>query len=300
MKKIFLSLLLTIFCSNVQAQISLSCEEKECRTHFKKMRKFAKNGSPEAQEIVANLYLLGYGTSKNPSKAISWFKKAIKKGRVGAYNGLATIYLRGDGADKDIDKAIKFYTLSAEAGVADSAFQLGLIYGQGQQVNTDYKKAEQWLLQAAESGHKNAQYFLAKMHDAGIGTKKNDAISSQYANNVKNPMGDYEIEVTESGIKRKVNAETSIKNRPDSGDTNIERIEIVGQMENFLDSTIRGIENSGLYNSSKGTGSRIQGKGCSIESRCSIMMKPEDLERHLMISKLFIGIDSMIRDDFNF
>ena len=107
MKRALLIALLLCLPQYAAAIEVYSCDTKECTAQFKKYKKFAKNGSADAQEILANLYLNGYGTKVKPKLAIKWFKKASSQGKHGAKASLAYMYLHGRGTDKDTEKGLK-------------------------------------------------------------------------------------------------------------------------------------------------------------------------------------------------
>lgn len=117
-----------------QRQVNEACGEKSCEFIFKKMKKFAKNGSPRAQATLALLYAAGVGTEMDPERSVKYMKRAARNG---------------------LDYA---------------EFKLGMMYRNGQFVEKDKKEAEYWLFRAANDGYEPAIEIL--IDDGTISTDK--------------------------------------------------------------------------------------------------------------------------------
>ena len=70
------------------------------KSAFNKFLEGASKGDPKAQNALGELYLKGKGTSKNPKKALIWFKFAANAGNKKAYKNLSFMYAKGIGVDK--------------------------------------------------------------------------------------------------------------------------------------------------------------------------------------------------------
>lgn len=251
-----------------------SCDTKECTNQFKKYKKFAKNGSADAQEILANLYLNGYGTKVKPKLAIKWFKKASGQGKHGAKASLAYMYLQGRGTDKDTEKGLKLLRNLANKGISHAGVQLGVLYAQGKLVKQDYKLSEQWLKNAISAGNQQAAFILASIYEEGLTGSVNveDAklLYKHAASSV--PEAAERLAQLESGQSV---AASQVSYQKVEVDENIERIEIVATIDNFLNENLSSIKDLGIYNSS-GTGSRLSGKSCSDNANCFAAVNPQD------------------------
>jgi len=249
-----------------------SCDTKECAAQFKKYKKFAKNGSADAQEILANLYLNGYGTKVKPKLAKKWFKKASGQGKYGATASLAYMHLQGRGTEKDTKKGLKLLTRLANKGVSNAAVQLGVIYAQGEFVEQDYKASEKWLLSAISAGNQKAAFILASLYEEGLtGTVKVADAKLLYQHAASSvPEAAERLAQLESG-------QTAHQELPKTSeaDESIERIEIVATINNFLNENLSMIKDLGIYNSS-GTGSRLNGKSCSDNANCLAAVNAQD------------------------
>jgi len=249
-----------------------SCDTKECAAQFKKYKKFAKNGSADAQEVLANLYLNGYGTKVKPKLAKKWFKKASGQGKYGATASLAYMHLQGRGTEKDTKKGLKLLTRLANKGVSNAAVQLGVIYAQGEFVEQDYKASEKWLLSAISAGNQKAAFILASLYEEGLtGTVKVADAKLLYQHAASSvPEAAERLAQLESG-------QTAHQELPKTSeaDESIERIEIVATINNFLNENLSMIKDLGIYNSS-GTGSRLNGKSCSDNANCLAAVNAQD------------------------
>ncbi len=276
MKKLLLILTCIAFsinvnaATNVNAAIDFECEENDCRKNFKKIRKFAVNGSPEAQEILANFYSLGYGTKTNKKLAISWFKKAIKKGRFGAFKSLAKLYLK----EGNIKLAIEYFSKAGNHGFNDSAYELGVLYGKGEIIELNYQKAEQWLMIAANRGHKESQNLLVEMYRTGLTSKNNKDVLAKYSDQLKQDN----FEALETKTENTSNVEIIIAS-DNQYSNEMERIEVLYNMKTYISYTIESIKDLGLYDQGRGTGSRIQGTACDIASACSVIAGADRLTK---------------------
>jgi hypothetical protein len=257
---------------NLYALEVYSCDSKECTTQFKKYKKFAKNGSADAQEILANLYLNGYGTKVKPKLARKWFKKASGQGKHGATASLAYMYLQGRGTEKDTQKGLKLLSNLANKGVSNAAVQLGVLYAQGQFVDQNYKKSEKWLMNAISAGNQKAAFILASLYEEGLtgAVKAEDAklLYQHAASSV--PEAAERLAQLESGQKV-----LQVLPKKIEVDDSIERIEVVATINNFLNENLSMIKDLGIYNSS-GTGSRLNGKSCSDNANCLAAVNAQD------------------------
>ncbi|MEP2653288.1 MAG: tetratricopeptide repeat protein [Paraglaciecola sp.] len=104
----------------VPEEVDVICGVRSCDAVFKKMKRFAKNGSPHAQAILSLLYRGGYGTEINHKLSVKYMKKAAK----------------GD--------------------LAFAQYDLGLLYKVGYNVKKDLAESDKWLRKSAESGNKKA------------------------------------------------------------------------------------------------------------------------------------------------
>jgi len=133
--------------------------------------KAAEAGDPRGQSQLASFYRKSILVVKDLSKALFWYKKAIKNNSDSARYNLANLYLDGlDGVTKNTDTAIGLYLTAAKHGHDDSKVALGNIYMDDTYGLKDVEKAFYWLNAAASNGNTYGQTGLASCYRYGIGT----------------------------------------------------------------------------------------------------------------------------------
>ncbi|MGE5153411.1 MAG: hypothetical protein ACM3ST_05290 [Bdellovibrio bacteriovorus] len=172
---------------------------------FKECLALALQGSPEAQNVVGNMYLEGQGTAKSYDDALMWLSRAAKAKEPYALNNLGVMYFNGlgvhrdlqrahsyfmeaaelanyiaqynlgvqyydgQGVPKDLSEGIRWYTLSAEQGYAPAMAKMGEVYDKGEGVPQSHKEALLWYSKAAAQGHPGAQRGLGYLYMHGLG-----------------------------------------------------------------------------------------------------------------------------------
>ena len=112
--------------------------------------------------LLAVLIISGYG-SVFGDEAQNLFESQIrmaKEGDVGAQTVLGEMYLRGYGVSKDYKEAVRWFRLAADQGDPFAQYHLGLIYLDGTGVIQDYHQAIKFLKMAADQGHASAKLSL--------------------------------------------------------------------------------------------------------------------------------------------
>ena len=79
------------------------------KSAFNKFLQGASEGDSKAQNALGELYLNGKGTSKNPKKALIWFKFAANGGSKKAFKNLSFMYANGIGVDKNPLESSKWF-----------------------------------------------------------------------------------------------------------------------------------------------------------------------------------------------
>ena len=103
--------------------VAAVCGEKSCDIIFKKMKKYARNGSPHAQAVLSLLYRGGFGTDINADLSVKYMKRAAKNGLAYAQYNLGLMYRKGFLVEKDESEGDSWLIRSAKAGY-DKAVEL--------------------------------------------------------------------------------------------------------------------------------------------------------------------------------
>lgn len=136
----------------------------------------AKKGNAIAQTQVAEMYLTGNGTTRDPSEAVHWYKQAAEKGNIEAQVNLAELYMKGEGCSKDYEKARELLLVAAKKGHKVAARLLGNNYAVGGDgAKKDLNETVYWYRKAADAGDIEANIDLAECFFNGLGVSKDFA-----------------------------------------------------------------------------------------------------------------------------
>ena len=129
---------------------------------------------PEAQEMLAQMYMDGSVDMKNDEKAFELFEKAANNGCAKSQYNTGYFYRNGIGVEKDLEKAFEYYLKSAKQGFVLAEHNLGLMYcfGEGD-LKVDYQKAMAWYQKAANQGYADSQLNMGLMFYNGKGVEVN-------------------------------------------------------------------------------------------------------------------------------
>ncbi|GAB2292583.1 ERAD-associated E3 ubiquitin-protein ligase component hrd3a [Dionaea muscipula] len=131
-------------------------------------------GEPRSMELLGEMYARGAVVERNYSKAFELLKLAAKQQLYSAYNGIGYLYVKGYGVEKkNYTKAREYFEKAAENEDSGGYYNLGVLYLKGIGVKRDLKMAWRYFLMAFNAGQPKAFYQLAKMFHTGVGVKKN-------------------------------------------------------------------------------------------------------------------------------
>jgi TPR repeat protein len=122
----------------------------------------ARAGNADAQYTIGYLYYYGYGTNRDPQRALKWIRRAAARGNARAITALRTLFsmsARSGGAARTVDPM----------AAAEAAYRAG-----------DYRRARADWLRLAENGECRAQLALARMHEFGIGVSASFAQAARW------------------------------------------------------------------------------------------------------------------------
>lgn len=162
---------------------------------FRGIFQLAKSGDIFAQSELADMYLYGYGASKNDSKGMQWLLASAEQGYWQAQNKLGNIYYNQaenkpnkfiyneEGVNENYEEAIKWYRKAAEQGYAIAQNNLANCYYQGHIMyysSYDYTSAAKWYRKAAEQGYAIAQNNLGNCYYFGNGVEQNYSVAVKW------------------------------------------------------------------------------------------------------------------------
>jgi TPR repeat protein len=141
-------------------------------TAFPLFTSASKHGHAESGYRAALCYEFGWGTKKDVSKAVQFYRQAASKNHPGAMTRLGRACLSGDlGLNKYREglKWLKRATESADVQYNAAPYHLGLLYvtGYGDDIFKDETYAAQLFTQAADLGHSESCHILGDAYEHG-------------------------------------------------------------------------------------------------------------------------------------
>jgi len=123
----------------------------------------AESGNVIAMNNVGVCYASGEGVTRDPERAVFWYRKAADAGCLPALVNLAECYRNGEGVVKDVAEAIRLYERAIPEDPCVSAFELGQIYAEGEAGQASLERAERFFLLARANGHPEAYVALKRI-----------------------------------------------------------------------------------------------------------------------------------------
>ncbi|WJG11024.1 tetratricopeptide repeat protein [Aliiglaciecola sp. LCG003] len=268
-------LILVIFTTFAPLSVAFDfepCSEDHCVRTFKDFKKYAKKGHPSAMEALGNFYVTGYGTDKDPGKALRMYKKAAKWDQASAQYKVGLMYISGM-ADDDASKGINYLKKAASNKVYDAAYILGVIYLEGDIEPKDYEQAREWLELASENKVSKASYLLGKMYETALFGEDQKPNAIPLYNKAA-----YKIEAARDRLK------ALNQPLPPGSDENIERIVVNPQdIQVFFNDQLEILANTPAPK--VGTGSRISGQTCEKMMSCGTIGSIETQQLHSEVQR---------------
>ncbi|TVY83545.1 Protein SKT5 [Lachnellula suecica] len=146
--------------------------KEDYNTAFPLFVSASKHGHAESGYRAALCYEFGWGSRKDPAKAVQFYRQSASKNHPGAMTRLGRACLSGDlGMNKYREglKWLKRATESADLQYNAAPYHLGLLYitGYGDDIFQDETYAAQLFTQAADLGHAESCYILGDAYEHG-------------------------------------------------------------------------------------------------------------------------------------
>ena len=149
----------------------------------------SKHGHAEAGYRAALCYEFGWGTRKDPQKAVQFYRQSASKNHPGAMSRLGRACLAGDmGLGNRHREGLKWLKRAAESAdfqYNSAPYELGLLHetGYGDDIFQDESYTAQLFTQSADLGHMEANYRLGDAYEHGKLTCPRDpALSVHFYN----------------------------------------------------------------------------------------------------------------------
>ena len=137
-------------------------QELSPEASFAQAKLEAAGGDPEKLLILANCYLIGFGTERDEAAAARLHKLGAEKGDAFCQSCYGRDLLYGVGVKKDVAAGIIWLRKAADQNQCDAEYALHMLYEDDEDIKADLPEARKWLLRAAEHGHHGARADLAE------------------------------------------------------------------------------------------------------------------------------------------
>ncbi|CAG8499733.1 11165_t:CDS:1 [Acaulospora colombiana] len=131
--------------------------EEDLKKSFHSFLTAAKMDYSMAQDLLADCYNFGYGTTKNEELCFMWYTKAFEGGSVNAEYNIGECYKSGFGISRDKRKTVRHYKNASKKGNVSAMYHLGWCYERGVSVRRNFEMAMNWYNKALKNGHILAQ-----------------------------------------------------------------------------------------------------------------------------------------------
>lgn len=128
----------------------------------------AASGEPEAQALLGQILLDGYGIQQDAALALTWFKLASAKGHAMAANMVGRCLEHGWGCEADAQQAALYYRLAAGRQLDWGMYNLANLLATGRGVSQDLALAFKLYQTAAEMGHAKSMNLVGRYLEEGI------------------------------------------------------------------------------------------------------------------------------------
>ncbi|MGG2395827.1 tetratricopeptide repeat protein [Pseudomonas sp. SH1-B] len=125
-------------------------------------------GESDAQVMLGQILLEGYGIARDAKLAFTWFGIAARQGHGMALNMLGRCLEHGWGCPVDLPSAIQHYQRAAQLGLDWAMYNLANLLATGRGVAQDHAAALTLYRRAAELGHGKSMNLLGRYLDEGV------------------------------------------------------------------------------------------------------------------------------------
>ena len=182
-------------------------EREDFVTAFDLWSGAARNGGPEAQYRLGQLYQRGQGVIANLPDAVLWYCRAAEQGHAEAQYQLSLVYQRGYGGQTGLwrvvpgggrerqahrrtrpcfalpcfpngltierdETALRWSLAAAQHGHAEAQANTGQMYARGIGCEPDYAEAGHWYGRAAEQGNAAGEFGIGVLYANGFGVER--------------------------------------------------------------------------------------------------------------------------------
>lgn len=180
-----------------EAQTAL--EQKDYDSALAEITPLAREGQPDATNLLGRMYQFGWGVPLDVAKARQYYRQGAQVGHIESVNSLRALnnidfrkefdkllpkasqgnpsaqnrigemYEFGYGVDRNPANAYDYYRRAAEQGYVGAQHNLARSYNFGTGIEQDFAEAEKWYRVAAKKGYTKSMFFLGTLYSNGHG-----------------------------------------------------------------------------------------------------------------------------------
>lgn len=164
----------------------------------------AKEGDPEAQTYVGEIFEKGLGTASDYQAAATWYKKAAEQGYSRAQINLGQLYEQGLGVPQDMRQALNWYRRAS--GLEDDDLQ----FASSVRVTMQQKEQKiQQLQEKSQRSEEEAAQLRKQLQEARTELERRQ----QDLDNTRNKLDEIRKQLKEQDDALKSNSEAGLKKR---------------------------------------------------------------------------------------
>ncbi|MBL9211834.1 MAG: sel1 repeat family protein [Opitutaceae bacterium] len=120
---------------------------------LKELQQAVAKGNPKAEAQLGEMLLRGDGVPADEARGVTLLEKAARAGHSAAAFRIGMLLAHGErGVTKDPDRALAYFRAGAAGGEKEAFFNIGAAYTNGLGVKRDYGEALGWLIVARQKG----------------------------------------------------------------------------------------------------------------------------------------------------
>ncbi len=189
--------------NNADAMIQLAClylsfsstDKDKIKVAFQMLHHLESINNATAGIVLAEIYLDGLCTKREPKKGFNLLKKHAKQSQIARFN-LAKCYLLGEGIKRDDATGAKLMKELAGENYPPACGNLGRSYLQGDFTEINLQLAFKNLKEAADQEYSLIYVDLARCYGSGEGVKQSDHMALHYyqkASQLNNPYAFHQL-----------------------------------------------------------------------------------------------------------
>lgn len=150
------------------------------------LKKAVELRDPEAELMMADLYINGDWVNRNYDQAKQLIDDAVSQEYVPAYYQMG----RFEYLQNEIQNAQTWYQKAADRNYLPAQFALAELYLDPKNAHRSVRDSFLWMQKAAQAGYTNAQHALSVMYKKGVGVPENEGLALEWERKAQKTIQD--------------------------------------------------------------------------------------------------------------